>query len=309
MKPLHALCAVPSLLRCLGFDGRLRLFRDLRSFRYLCYSCFLCDRRLRVASPFDKGELKGVCVNPFPRLTQCAKEYANPSPTIGLSKTVRLLSILCLSLSVFRIDAIAETSDPKPSYDRRLSSYPNAQWLYKEATEKNNTNAAFDLALFYQNNIKDYRKAIEWFERVYKENDTEAAYSIGVVYDDYLKDYPKAIEWYKIASDRGFGGSSYALATLYEDRLKDYPNAIKWYEIAHKQKFGGAAYALGLLYKKKIEDYPNAIKWYEIAYKQNDKEAAYALGVLYEDQLKDIQTLSNGTRSPINRTISKPLTL
>ncbi|MDR2152178.1 MAG: sel1 repeat family protein [Helicobacteraceae bacterium] len=175
-------------------------------------------------------------------------------------------------------------------YDKRLKPYPHATWLYNQAVERNNTDAAFDLASFYRRMLKDYPKAIELFTKVYEQSgykDGGAAYSLGLVYKQQLEDYENAEKWYKIAYKLGDKDAAFALGILYADILKDYPKTIEWYKIAHNKGDKNAAYSLGLVYKQQLQDYENAEKWYKIAYNQGDYKGIQALSVLYHDQYND----------------------
>ncbi|MDR2033034.1 MAG: tetratricopeptide repeat protein [Helicobacteraceae bacterium] len=207
----------------------------------------------------------------------------------GIGIAIRIAAL------IFSLCSVALSASPKylhiyGEYDSRLKSNTRATWLYDQAVENNNTDAAFDLALFYRRTLKDYPKAIEWFNKAYEQSnykDGGAAYSLGLVYERELKDYPKAIEWYEIAHTLKDDRAAFAVGLMYDDYIKDYPKAIEWYTIAYNKGFIDAAYSLGLLYKQKLQDYPKAIEWYTIAHNKGDKGAAYALGILYDDILKD----------------------
>ena len=46
--------------------------------------------------------------------------------------------------------------------DARLKQYPEAKALYEKA-KQDNANAAFNLAIFYDDTLNDYEKAIYWY--------------------------------------------------------------------------------------------------------------------------------------------------
>jgi len=169
-------------------------------------------------------------------------------------------------------------------YDTRLDNYPQARALYQEATIKKDPTAAFRLARFYEDTLKDDRQVIYWYEKSYEYGSFKAAHNLGAFYEDKLKNYSKAIEWYEKAYARGdLYKAPLALGLAYK-ALKDYPKAIEWYEKAYAHGDIGGATNLGYLYESVLKKTTDGIKWYRKAAKNGDGDAIKNLGNTYHDQ-------------------------
>lgn len=117
--------------------------------------------------------------------------------------------------------------------DARLKQYPEAKALYEKA-QQDNYNAAFDLAIFYDDTLNDNKKAIYWYEVAYKGKTPGAAYNLGYIYEKELHNYTKAVEWYEKAAKRGDIKAPMALGLVYEEHYKNNDKAIEWYKKAYE---------------------------------------------------------------------------
>lgn len=181
-----------------------------------------------------------------------------------------LLILLLLTVNSFAVD-------------KRLENYPKATKLYKEATQNKSQVAAFDLALFYEDTLKDSKQTVYWYKKSYEYGSSSAALNLGLHYLN-LKDYPKTIEWFEKAYNRNDTKSAFNLGMLYDDRLKDYPKAIEWYKKSYAQGNMGGANNLGYLYKVTLKDEAKGAYWYEKAAQGGDFDAVNGLAGIYHSR-------------------------
>ena len=90
----------------------------------------------------------------------------------------------------------------------------------------------------------------------------EAAYNLALLYEDELHNNTKAIQWYKIADKRGHTIAAYNLALLYKNKLDNYKEAIQWYEVAINKGNLKAFNNLGYLYHTVLKDDANSAQYY-----------------------------------------------
>ncbi len=131
--------------------------------------------------------------------------------------------------------------------------------------------AAYNIGLIYQDHIKDYKKAEVWYKKALELDsaNSDASINLGNLYKK-LQEYEKAIKWYKQAS-----------------KLNNYTKAIEYYILADQAGLKEASNNIALLYDTKLHNYKEAIKWYEKAIKQEDVAGLKNLGRLYYHQQKD----------------------
>ena len=174
------------------------------------------------------------------------------------------------------------------AYDTRLDAYPSAKANYERAN-KGDADAAYNLAMFYDEKINDNDKAIEWYKTADAMGATHAAYNLGYVYEKELHDNQNALQWYKKAAKDGDVKAPSALGIVYDELLRDYDKAIKWYTKAYDIGDVGGATNLGYLYYVTLKDIDNGVKWYSVAAKKGDSDAIKNLGNVYHDQGDNIK--------------------
>ncbi|WP_428746069.1 tetratricopeptide repeat protein [Sulfurimonas sp.] len=185
-------------------------------------------------------------------------------------KTIKLL---LSTLLILTLNSYAETTKAleysKPPYDQRLDDYPRAKSWYQMAND--DSAAAYNIGLIYQDHIKDYKKAEVWYKKALELDsaNSDASINLGNLYKK-LQEYEKAIKWYKQAS-----------------KLNNYTKAIEYYILADQAGLKEASNNIALLYDTKLHNYKEAIKWYEKAIKQEDVAGLKNLGRLYYHQQKD----------------------
>ena len=150
-----------------------------------------------------------------------------------------------------------------------------------KAVNDKDQSAAFDLALFYQKDLKDKDKAIEWYKKSYNLGSGAAAYNLGNIYNN-SKNYQDAITWYKKAYEKdNISSAALNLGLLYKGQFKDYGKAKRWYKKAYEAGNMGGANGLGTLYYTKLKDEEKAIYWYKEAAKKGHRNAINNLGRVY----------------------------
>ncbi|WP_428743728.1 tetratricopeptide repeat protein [Sulfurimonas sp.] len=207
-------------------------------------------------------------------------------------KTIKLL---LSTLLILTLNTHAETTKAleysKPPYDQRLNDYPRAKSWYQMAND--DSAAAYNIGLIYQDHIKDYKKAEIWYKKAWSiKNDKDIAFNMGHLYNYTFQDYKNAVIWYQRSYKLGEKEAAFSLALLYKKQLKDYEKAIKWYTIADKMGQSNAANNLGYLYDKTLGDYPNAILWYKKGVKNKNSLAIKNIASLYHKRGDNITAVA-----------------
>jgi TPR repeat protein len=188
---------------------------------------------------------------------------------------ILLLTFLFLAVSLY-------------ASDTRLDNSPAAYGWEQKALD-GDANAMYNLARFYQIELKDYDKAIYWYEKAYATNkDVDSANNLGYIYDT-RQEYNLAIKWYKVASTQGDKDASFNIALLYNKTLNQPEKAIPYYEKSYKLGDKSAPLSLGIIYEDTVREYDKAIKWYKKAYNMGNMGGANNLGYLYENTKKDMK--------------------
>ena len=178
------------------------------------------------------------------------------------------LLIFLTSLSIFAMD-------------QRLNKYPDAREDYIKATQEKDQSAAFQLALFYEMDLKDNEQAIKWYEQSYKYGSERAAYNLGLLYEKKEHNYKNAIHWYTKAYNNNDEKSALALGILYRKKMTDYKTAKAWYKLAYEQGNMGAANGLGNMYEHDLKNIERGLEWYKRAAKKGDRDSINNLGRVY----------------------------
>lgn len=177
--------------------------------------------------------------------------YIKEKPSkLGLNKKNTIISLLLiLVISIFSFVVYQYTY----SYDKELDNYPEAKRLYEN---RDNTNATFELAIFYLN-LKNKGKAIYWFKKSVKQGNSLAAIRLAYM-EENKKEY-----WFKEAFNLGFNPLS-----LYKI---DKENSYKWLDIAYENGDCEAVKIKLENYKKSyIDTVKNSINPYSLAYAEKE---------------------------------------
>jgi len=177
-----------------------------------------------------------------------------------------LLILLLLSINSFAID-------------KRLENHPKANRLYKEFSKTQDHTIAFDLALFYEDTLKDSTNAIYWYKKSYRTGSSRAALNLGQHYES-LKKHNDAVEWYKKAYDRSDVKAALSLGLLYKSQ-KQYSLAVEWYKKAYAQGNMDGANGLGYLHDVVLKDEEKGVLWYKKGAQGGNPDAINNLGRTY----------------------------
>ena len=111
---------------------------------------------------------------------------------------------------------------PEEYLDIKLNDYP-------EALEYHKNDDAFKLAIFYEENLKDYKEAILWYEKAYIQGNTDSLNIIGLIYKNKLNDNQKAKEYFIKSIKIGNIDSIQNIALFYYTIEKDNITASAYY--------------------------------------------------------------------------------
>jgi len=135
----------------------------------------------------------------------------------------------------------------------RVGDYPEALRLLTPLGEKGNPDAAFALALLYQNGRgvrADSAAAAKWYRVAADQGVQEAQNNLGMLYfsgDGVLKDAMEAVRWWTRAAQQGYVRSQSNLARIYyqaDGVPADYVQAYKWASLAAAKSDQDAALIL-----------------------------------------------------------------
>jgi len=145
------------------------------------------------------------------------------------------------------------------SYDFGKGDFPKDMSLaisyYTIATNAGNLDAAFNLAINYENGVdgmlqKNQLKAIELYTKAANGGHVNAMFNLAMCYEDSKNDIPKAIELYTKAANLGDADSQCCLARYFINDFynKDVSKAIELYTKAAESDNSTAQFELAQLY-------------------------------------------------------------
>ncbi|WP_428743713.1 tetratricopeptide repeat protein [Sulfurimonas sp.] len=140
-----------------------------------------------------------------------------------------LIKLLLITLLFTSATLFAEEFK-KPPYDKRLDLKVDGKLWYDYADT--NSDFAYNLGVYYQQNLKEYKTAEFWYEYALNLNDKNinAIFNLCIIYED-RKEYDKAINLYKKAVQLNDTQASINLGLLYSAQ-ENYFEAIKYYKKA-----------------------------------------------------------------------------
>lgn len=155
--------------------------------------------------------------------------------------------------------------------------------LYKEAAERGNTGAMYNLAKCYQKGLgaeQDLDAAIHWYSQAEKKC-IKAAYKLGRCFE--VRDDPRlSVEWYQTSGTRGYPKGHLRAGIVFETKLDAPRKAFEEYKLASEQ-LPEAMVRLGRCYERGLgtdTDFDFALDWYKRAADMGSVEAMYKYGRL-----------------------------
>jgi len=169
---------------------------------------------------------------------------------------------------------------------------PEVLELYRKATQKNDSEAQYNLGSMYEfgeNVEQDYTKALEWYQKAAEQDYVYAQLSLGSIYGGGFgveQDYDKALEWYeKAAKDNAFAQNRLGDAYYFGSGMEqDYVKAAEWYQKAADQDYTFSQIMLAEMYEQGLGVEQNYSQAYNLYMKAAEKEyhvAQYALGNMH----------------------------
>ena len=181
----------------------------------------------------------------------------------------------------------------------------------KQAAQKGNAEAQYQLALFYEKGdgvTIDRTEAVKWFRKAAEQGFAKAQFSLGNCYvfgDGVAENAIEAVKWFRKAAEQGFAKAQFSLGNCYvfgDGVAENAIEAVKWYRKAAEQGNCEGQYALALCYDNGWgvpEDKTEADKWYREAAKQGHQEAQDALGDGKAEYKRGLICLSNNETEAI----------
>lgn len=168
-----------------------------------------------------------------------------------------------------------------------------AQELYKEAADRGQPDAAFNLAGIYAQAAKhrdDWERAAFYYERAFDGGIDESAFFLGRLF--FLTDNPffnreKGMDWYLKAARAGHPEAQFFVGEAFDlgrDARRDPALARYWYGLAARNGHRDAQYNLAVTYDRANatpEELAAAFSWYSQAAKNGQAQAMHNLAVLH----------------------------
>lgn len=168
-----------------------------------------------------------------------------------------------------------------------------AQELYKEAADKGQPDAAFNLAGIYARGAKDredWEKAAFYYKKAFDNGSDESAFFLGGLF--FLRDNPffdrkTGTDWYLKAARAGHPEAQFFMGEAFDlgrNVRRDPIMARYWYGMAARNGHRDAQYNLAVTYDRvnaTPEELAAAFSWYSQAAKNGQAQAMHNLAVLY----------------------------
>jgi len=152
---------------------------------------------------------------------------------------INKVSIFCVALVLILPAAVLAEQDAVADGQRlyKLGRYDEALQDWRDAAEAGDTQAAYQLALAYEDGIvtlKNIKESRRWFRIAADKGHPAAQFEIGSIYD-FGVGVPVAPEiaasWYIRAALQGYDPAAYNLATLYETGTGVIEDPVEAYKL------------------------------------------------------------------------------
>jgi hypothetical protein len=162
--------------------------------------------------------------------------------------------ILIFFSLIFTLAVFAATKQEAEDATQR-NDYARALIIWKELAEKNDADAQFWVANFYDKGKgveKNIEKAFYWYLRAANGGEITSQYNVGNIYYNgigVVKDLKQSAAWFKKAADRGDDSSQYRYGSALhngEGVKKDFGSAYVYFKMAAMNGNLSAQHAAGL---------------------------------------------------------------
>ena len=170
--------------------------------------------------------------------------------------------------------------------------HSGAKTKLTELTEQQDSpEALYQKGKEYYNN-SNYSEAVKYYRQAADKGNAQAQFDLGSCYErgrGVSRDLAEAFKWYKKSAEQGNKFAQYSLSLCYENGngvTMNYSEAAKWVRKSAEQGYHFAEKQLGYYYYYGIgvtKNYTEAFKWYSKAAKHGNLEAYYSLGTCYQD--------------------------
>jgi len=168
-----------------------------------------------------------------------------------------------------------------------LGVYYNIQKNYDEMKKYylmsiilNNSDAMFNLGLYYDDIEENYDLAKKYYLMATELGNSNAMFNIGLHYDDIEENYDLAKKYYLMATELGDSNAMFNLGYYYDNEVKNYDLAKKYYLMATELGDSNAMYNLGYYYYNVVKNYDLAKKYYLMAIKLGNSDANHNIKLI-----------------------------
>lgn len=200
------------------------------------------------------------------------------------------------NINMMRYSAMEHSSDSLlclANYCCRIKNYQEAIRCWLQATSLGNVMAMKCLAHYYHTIEHNKDSAFIYEKMAFDHGDKSVSYNLAVYYEDTLKDYHKAIQYQLIVDTKE---RLFNTALIYQRKLDDLDNAIKYYKLAVDRGCINANFNLANLYSN-LGKYDLAIEYYQMAADKGYLSAwapiasIYMKGKQYSKAIKCLQNI------------------
>lgn len=167
--------------------------------------------------------------------------------------------------------------------------------LWREAAEKGNAAAQYDLGWAYKNGrgvAQSDIEAVRWYRLAAEQGYADAQFALGWMYENgrgVAQNDIEAVRWYRLAAEQGHALAQYNLGVMHlfgRGVSQDRTEAARLFRLAAEQGEASAQKNLGLMYKNGDgvgQSDVEAVQWFRRAAEQGHGPAQFSLGLMYEE--------------------------
>ncbi len=168
-----------------------------------------------------------------------------------------------------------------------LKNFDKAEPFYLKANEKGHLGALNEIAILYKNERKDFDKAEQFYLKAIEKGNIDALNNIAFLYKNERKDFDKAEQFYLKAIEKGNVDALFNIASLYDNERKDFDKAEQFYLKAIEKGRVDALNNIALLYGNERKDFDKAEQFFLKAIEKGDVNALYNIALLYKRERRN----------------------
>lgn len=247
-------------------DKKLQLLEQTESYLQLSHD----QANVGIISRFKKQELDNIIVDVLKKGEAFKKIKKEDLPSLNKNSTLYLI----ISIARRLVD------DGKGMFLIDMAD------LFQIGIDLGDPRSMNGMGMIFH--YSDPDAAIKYYNLAIAHGSLEAARNLGLVYQYQIKDSFLAEKYYLLAVEKGNIDAIRTLASLYEKQIQNMDLAEKYYKLAANKGDVKALNNLGIFYKNQKQNNELAEKYYKMAADKNNLPAMYNIARFYRDEKNDI---------------------